>query len=280
MQHLPIYLYDNSLDVILDLYPTTAGVYNIMYQRDLKIQKGIKNNIRVQFKNSDQKRIPISNTGTYVFSMFDAVNNRMLLQKKLNVLDDGVTVGLRGLAELNLLESDTMDLEVSEYQFSVKYQDPNDGTYLPAYSNTYYDVTGQIQVKQDMYPNLQPSQEINTFNKVYNDDIRLYQWFSGNTYAYPEYNSNTALHTMALYMTNYIGTVTVQGTLYNTPAAFGRYVNISTLNYTGFNGVDYLNFNGIFSFVRVIYQPALGPTDYNNDNTAYSGTFDKVLYRS
>ena len=78
MQHLPIYLYDNSLDVILDLYPTTAGVYNIMYQRDLKIQKGIKNNIRVQFKNSDQKRIPISNTGTYEFSMFDAVNNRML----------------------------------------------------------------------------------------------------------------------------------------------------------------------------------------------------------
>ena len=280
MQHLPIYLYDNSLDVILDLDPTTAGVYNIMYQRDLKIQKGIKNNIRVQFKNSDQKRIPISNTGTYVFSMFDAVNNRMLLQKKLNVLDDGVTVGLRGLAELNLLESDTMDLEVSEYQFSVKYQDPNDGTYLPAYSNTYYDVAGQIQVKQDMYPNLQPSQEINTFNKVYNDDIRLYQWFSGNTYAYPEYNSNTALHTMALYMTKYIGTVTIQGTLYNTPADFGRYVTINTLTYNGYTGIDYINFNGIFSYVQVIYQPALGPTDYNNDNTDYSGTFDKVLYRS
>jgi hypothetical protein len=280
MQHLPIYLYDNSLDVILDLDPTTAGVHNVMYQRDIKIQKGIKNNIRVQFKNSDQKRIPISNTGTYVFSMFDAVNNRMLLQKNLQVLDDGVTVGLRGLAQLNLLESDTMDLEVSEYQFSIKYQDPMDGTYLPAYSNTYYSMAGQIQLLQDVFPTLQPSQEITVFNKVYNDDIRLYQWFSGNTYAYPEYNSNTALHTMALYMTNYIGSVTIQGTLYNTPAAFGRYVNISTLNYTGFSGVDYLNFNGIFSFVRVVYQPALGPTDYNNDNTSYSGTFDKVLYRS
>ena len=121
---------------------------------------------------------------------------------------------------------------------------------------------------------------INTFNKVYNDDIRLYQWFSGNTYAYPEYNSNTALHTMALYMTKYIGTVTIQGTLYNTPAAFGRYVTINTLTYNGRTGIDYINFNGIFSYVRVIYQPALGPTDYNNDNTDYSGTFDKVLYRS
>jgi hypothetical protein len=274
MLNLPIYLYDNTLDVILDLDPTTSGVHNVMYQRDLKIQKGIKNKIRVQFKNSDQKRIPISNTGTYVFSMFDAVNNRMLLQKNLTVLDDGVTIGLRGLAELSLLESDTIDLEVSEYQFTVKYQDPSDGTYLPTYSNTYYDVAGQIQVKQDAYPVLQPSQEITAFNQVYNDDIRAYQYFSGNVYAYPEYNSNTALHTVALYMTNYVGTVTIQGTLYNSPQSFGRYVNIATLTYDGYIGIDYKNFNGIFSYIRIMYQPAL---DFMGNTT---GTFDKVLYRS
>jgi hypothetical protein len=274
MQHLPIYLYDNTLDVILDLDPTTLGVHNVMYQRDLKIQKGIKNKIRVQFKNSDQKRIPISNTGTYVFSMFDAVNNRMLLQKNLTVLDDGVTVGLRGLAELSLLESDTIDLEVSEYQFTVKYQDPSDGTYLPTYSNTYYDVAGQIQVRQDAYPALQPSQEITAFNQVYNDSITAYQYFSGNVYAYPEYNSNTALHTVAMYMTNYVGTVTIQGTLYNSPQSFGRYVNIATLTYNGYNGIDYKNFNGIFSYIRIMYQPTL---DFMGNAT---GTFDKVLYRS
>jgi len=274
MQHLPIYLYDNTLDVILDLDPTTLGVHNVMYQRDLKIQKGIKNKIRVQFKNSDQKRIPISNTGTYVFSMFDAVNNRMLLQKNLTVLDDGVTIGLRGLAELSLLESDTLDLEVSEYQFTVKYQDPSDGTYLPTYSNTYYDVAGQIQVRQDAYPALQPSQEITAFNQVYNDSITAYQYFSGNVYAYPEYNSNTALHTVAMYMTNYVGTVTIQGTLYNSPQSFGRYVNIATLTYNGYNGIDYKNFNGIFSYIRIMYQPTL---DFMGNTT---GTFDKVLYRS
>jgi hypothetical protein len=276
MLNLPIYLYDNTLDVILDLDTTTAGVHNVMYQRDLKIQKGIKNKIRVQFKNSDQKRIPISNTGTYVFSMFDAVNNRMLLQKNLTVLDDGVTVRLRGLAELTLSESDTMDLEVSEYQFSVKYQDPSDGTYLPTYSNTYYGVAGQLQLLQDVYPALQPSQEITAFNKVYNDDanVRAYQYFSGNVYAYPEYNSNIALHTVAMYMTNYSGTVTIQGTLYNNPNSFGRYVNISTTTYTNYNGIDYLNFNGIFSYVRIMYQPTL---DFMGHTT---GTFDKVLYRS
>ena len=72
MQILPIYLYPNSIDVIIDTDATIVGVNRMMYQRDLKIQKGIKNQIQVQFKNSDQKKIRIFNTQTFVFSMFDA----------------------------------------------------------------------------------------------------------------------------------------------------------------------------------------------------------------
>ena len=280
MQILPIYLYPNTIDIILDLDATVRGVNQVMYQRDLKIQKGIKNKVRVQFKNSDQKRIPISNTGTYVFSMFDAISQRLILEKNLTVLDDGTTLALRGVAELTLTESDTMDLDVSEYTFAVKYQDPVDGTYLPTYSDTYYGVAGQMKLLQDVYPVLQPSQEVVSFQRTYNDSIRLYQHVSGNIYAYPEYNANNALHTVAMYMTNFKGTVTVQGTLYNTPGSFGRYVNVATRTYDGFTGVDYLNFNGLFSYVRFIYQPATAPVDSRNDNPSFFGSFDKVLYRS
>ena len=250
-----------------------------MYQRDLKIQKGIKNKIRVQFKNSDQKRITISTSTNYVFSMFDVSNQRLLLEKNLEVLDDGTTLNLRGLAELTLLETDTMDLDVGDYQFSVKYQDPVDNTYLPTYSNTYYGVAGHIKLSQDVYPVLQPSQEVVEFQKLYNDDIQLYQHYSGNIYAYPEYNSNTALHTMAMYMTNFKGTVLVQGTLYNSPQSSNRYVTLETRTYNGFNGIDYVNFNGIFSYVRLVFTPAKGPLDPNNDNPNYYGSFDKLLYR-
>ena len=88
MQNLPIYLYDNTLDVILDLDPTIRGVNRVMYQRDLKIQKGIKNKIRIQFKNSDQKRISISNTQTFVFTMFDAISQQLVLEKQLEVLEE------------------------------------------------------------------------------------------------------------------------------------------------------------------------------------------------
>jgi hypothetical protein len=348
MQSLPIYLYPNTITVTIDLDPSTPGVNNLMYQRDLTIQKGVKNKIRVQIKNSDQKSLPISNTSTYIFSMFDAINNQMLIEKPLRILDDSIivtpssdqpqtgytlnfddttgivigqtaygfgiaansivtgistttvtlnnltiypvtsstsvtfgTLALRGAAELVFSEGDTLNLDVSDYAFSIKYADPIWGGYFPVYSNTYYGITGKISLRDDIYPVLQPSQEVTGFNRTFNTDNNLYYFPSGNLYAYPEYHSNNiALHTMAFYMTNYIGTVTIQGTLSNQPDSVNTYSTITTLTYNGFSGIDYVNFNGIYSYVRVFYTPAISPGDSTNDRPAYYGSFDKLLYRS
>jgi hypothetical protein len=277
MQNLPIYLYANKLDVTLDLDATVKGVNRIMYQHDLKIQKGIKNKVRIQFKNSDQKRIQIHNTQTFIFSVYDAVNKQLILEKELEVLD--VSTATRGLALLTLNESDTMDLINTSYSFSVKLED-TDGTYLPTYSNTYYGVAGTLNLMQDVYPVLQDSTEISTFNITYNDTIQKYEHKSGNIYAQPEYNGNTALHTMALYMTGYRGTVYIQGTLDNSPESSGNYSTIQQLTYTGFTGIDPINFNGVYTYVRIIHIPDTAPAESINDNSNFFGSFDKVLYRS
>ena len=68
MQKLPVYLYTNRYSVILDL-DNNRGVNNVMYQRNLIFQKGLKNKVQIQFKNSDQKPVDIS-TGTFYFKMF------------------------------------------------------------------------------------------------------------------------------------------------------------------------------------------------------------------
>lgn len=276
MQILPIYLYSNTLDVILDLDSTVRGVNQVMYQRDLTIQKGIKNQVRIQFKNSDQKRVSISNTQTFVFSMFDAIDQREIIEKRLEVLE--VNTATRGLALLSLSESDTVDLTCTSYKYTVKMQD-SDGTYLPTYANTYYGVAGTLHVVQDAFPVLQPSQEITSFLPTYNDSIFKYEHKSGNIYAYPEYNGNNALHTMAIYMSSYKGTVYIQGTLDNSPGASGNYVTVATKVYNGFTGIDCVNFTGVFTYVRVIYVPATAPAESNNDNPAFYGSLDKVLYR-
>lgn len=280
MQNLPVYLYQNNLAVILDLDPTIRGVNRVMYQHDLKVQKGLKNTVRIQFKNSDQKRISISNTATYVFSMFDAVNQRLIVEKPLDILDDGVTTSTRGLATLTLLESDTVDLTRSSYQFVIKSLDDT-GSYSPAYSNTYYGIAGTLQLQSDAFPVLQPSVEVSAFQRSFNSDTDLYEFKSRAVYANPEYNSNSGLHTMAFYMSGYKGTVYIKATLNNDPDYLGSYSTIITKEYNGYTGIDAVNFNGVYSWVEVWHVPGLGPTETDNsENYEYRGTFDKFLYRS
>jgi hypothetical protein len=278
MQNLPVYLYSNTLDITLDLDATIRGVNQVMYQRDLKIQKGIKNQVRIQFKNSDQKKIRVYNTQTFVFSMFDAINQRLIIEKNLSIIDDGTT-STKGLALLTLTENDTLDLDRTSYQYNVKLQD-SDGTYLPTYSNTYYGMAGTLHLMTEIFPVLKDSTVVSTFNKFYNGDEFRYEHKSSAIYANPEYNGNTALHTIVYYMTNYKGTVLLQGTLDNNPGPNGNYSTISTKTYNGNTSLDYINFNGIYSHIRIIHIPDQGPGDPDNDNPSYYGSFNKALYRS
>ena len=278
MQILPIYLYANKLDVTLDLDATIRGVNQVMYQRDLTIQKGIKNQIKIQFKNSDQKRISISTSTIFVFSMFDAINQRLIVEKQLEVLAE--TTSTKGMALLTLTENDTLDLDKTSYTYSVKKQD-TDGTYTPAYANTYYGMNGTIHLNNDIYPVLRDSTIITSFNPTYNASTYLYEHKSGNVYAYPEFNGNSALHTAAIYMTAYKGVVLIQGTLDNAPSNDSSYDTLETRVYTGFTGIDYFNFNGVYTYIRIVYIPAAGPPpNISNDDPAFFGSLDKVLYRS
>jgi hypothetical protein len=81
-------------------------------------------------------------------------------------------------------------------------------------------------------------------------------------------------------MTGFRGTVYVQATLDNTPGNFERYATVFSRTYTGFTGIDYVNFNGIFNYIRIMFVPAVKPGDSNNDDPTYFGSLDKVLYRS
>jgi len=266
MQNLPIYLYPNTIDIILDMDANIVGVNRIMYQRDLKIQKGIKNQIQIQFKNSDQKKIRISNTQTFVFSMFDAINQRLIINKNLDVLDNGST-STKGLALLTLNESDTLDLDRTSYQYGVKVLDSEDNSYTPAYTNTYYGMAGTIHLNNDLNPVLKDSVSVTTFNGLFNPSTGNYEYYSGNLYANPEYNGNDALHTIQLYLTGYSGTIYIQSTLDNNPGPNGNYSTIATLTYTGQSGIKYQNFSGVYSYVRIKHIPT-------------AGTLDKILYRS
>lgn len=277
MQKVPVYLYNNTFDIILDTDDNTR-VNNTMYQRNINIQRGLLNTIQLQFKNSDQKLLDIS-TSTFVFSMFDETDQRLILEKPVTVLDDGETRATRGLATVTLSEKDTQNLQSVYYKFAVKAV--VDGSYVPTYANTYYGVGGTLRVLHDLEPTLKPTTQVTQFQQYYNADYpaQRYEWLSGNLRSNPEFSSSTALHTCAIYMTGYKGTVSIEGTLVNNPDSFSNYAHIITRSYNGFTGIDYVNFTGIFTYIRIRYIPEKNPIDNDNRDTLYRGTVDKVLYR-
>ena len=278
MQKLPIYLYPNTLELILDM-DTVKGSHDIMYQRDLVIQKGVRTQVQLQFKNSDQKYLNVSSS-TFVMILVDPQDKKNKITKAVEILDNGTTHSLRGLGKVVFSESDTIDLESKHYNFAVLKS--TNGSLEPAYSNTYYGVSGQLELRSDIYPQASPSTRITTFQRVWNNDPdKLYwEYSTGNIYADPEFQGGRALHTMAIYMTGYRGRIYIEGTLDNSPGTFADYDTIITKTYTAKTGIVYFNFNGIFSSLRLRYIPDTGPGAIDNSDTSYAGTIDKVLHRS
>jgi hypothetical protein len=264
---------------MLDL-DNNIGIHQTMYQQPLTIQKGVRSTIQLQFKNSDQKRLNIS-TQTFVMNVFDPTNNTLMLSKQLDILDTASTTtnALKGIGQVTFTEVDTLEAEPKNYRFSVTRLE-SDGSYSPAYTNTYYGVAGTLEIRNDVYPALKPSQEITNFQRNYNATASKWEYSTGNLRANPEFQAGTALHTVAFYMTGFKGRVLVEGTLENSPGTYSYFATLGTKTYFNYTGVGYVNFNGLFSYIRVRYIPDANPVTGLNDDTTYSGTFDKVQYRS
>ena len=117
------------------------------------------------------------------------------------------------------------------------------------YSDSQYGVAGTIDVIGDAYGGPRPSEEpTNAFTAL---DAR------------PQFNSNAGLHTFAFYTTDFVGDITIEGSL---DENLGSWVDVDTITLDN-TPVSYLNVTGVWSRLRV-KQLA------NN-----TGTLDKVLYR-
>lgn len=302
MQKLPVYLYTNRYSVILDL-DNIRGVNNVMYQRNLVFQKGLKNKVRIEFKNSDQKPVDIS-SGTFYFKMFGQGNVMPFAPKQLTVLDDGVTTSTRGLAVLTLSESDTVDILPQTYSFAITSLD-SEGNYNPTYANTYYGVQGTAEIRDDVEPYLTESLDMSSFLAYRDSPLdrngqvqhNWWSFHSGNMDADPSFNTNTGLQTLAFYLSNFKGRIDIYATLQNDPSGSGNdnedYALVKTLTYsTNTTGTKYTNITGNYTHLKVKYVPDADVTGTNwygasaggnptpGEQYWPNGKVDKILFRS
>lgn len=324
MLNLPVYLYTPAIRVFLDLENSTKNGVDKMYHGYINIAKAIKNTIRFNFVNGDQRPINI-NGMSFEFGLFDQKTNTRLVNKALTLLDDSITVttsaaqtavgktltftsttGLftgqsvtgtnipaktvitavtsttvtlsndttaivplgatidcvtfskKGSAELTLIDTDTSELTSGRYTYSILRNES--GVLSPVFLDGASSMSGSVEVTDSVLPRFIDS-DVLTFN-LNNTGVRT----TGPVAANRDGRGGNAIHSAALYFTNFSGTVDIYGSLDNSPTTT-NWAQIDTTTYTNQTLTVPVNLEGVFNYFKFEYTPT-------------AGSIDKVLYRS
>jgi len=206
-----------------------------MYTHPLNLYRGIDNVVKFQFRNNDQKKVPIQGK-TITFNIIDTQSRVTHLTRTMSVED-----GPNGIAKLLLSESDLNDIKEQFYVWSVKVVDGENNTHV-AYTDDNYSASGQLTVKHGIFPEFMESMSLN-FNAGN---------ISNAVDAKPRLNNNSALHTAQFYFDiAYTGMITVQGTMDDVVnQVSNNWFDIKTINFTSQADPSYTSWNGIYSGVR------------------------------
>jgi hypothetical protein len=258
MQFNSVYLYANKLDVFTspsDIWSTER--YRKVYNRNLKIYRGVDNRIDIQVRNSDQKASNIVGS-TLVFNLVSRDTKDLVLQKDFAEMDLAT-----GKVTVNLTEQELLNLDNGYYQYSVikEVRSTIDSTdykvtsRLPLYVDSQYDTIGTLEISGDVYGDVAASIVVDTFNYVnpFTQGDEAAKWYeSAIIDASPKIKTGDASHTFQFYSTNYQGTVSIQGSLDNQGATPSNWVDITPVDLTV---TKYKNVVGKYNWFRIKHYP-------------------------
>ena len=156
MQKISSYLYPNRINIVADvaLFPTR---WNIVYQNRVKIYQGVDNVLTIDVKNSDQKRIDISN-----------MDLRMIVTDVNGLLVADVTVtpsNTNGLATAVIQEADLENVAPQFLTFSI-YRVNEDSSKTLFYADTQFGAKGNMELVGTVMDVATPTRRIDRFIEI------------------------------------------------------------------------------------------------------------------
>jgi len=125
MQLIPRYLVNNRTTVVINDSGFTTE-YRPVYTRNLKVYRGIDNNLEFKILNADQKPISLTSK-TVKLVAFDQANNQILSETGSN---HGT---IKGLTTITVSENDLLSVKDQFLKYAVHVEDTNQNktlTYL------------------------------------------------------------------------------------------------------------------------------------------------------
>jgi hypothetical protein len=253
LQSNSLYLYQNKTDV--QLSDNTQNRRNIVvYAANLVLHKDVDNALFFQFKNSDQRRVPIGNMD-FTFVVFDerTAEQQILFELPLTIID-----ATTGKASVTVPEQFLYHVETGKYEYAITSLEL-DGTKRPTYVDDNLGMRGVVDIKAGASPIFKAS-EILTFDS----QTDMTDVVSGLT----QVHNNNALHTVLMKFTTFTGDMTIQATMDNIMQQTTNvtWFDVATFNYVAQDDNVTLNFNGVFSGVRFV-------------QAVTTGTIDELQYR-
>ena len=218
MQKISSYLYSNRIQLIADVTALDATYpveWKIVYQRPVKIYKGVDNVIELDVKNADQKRIDIFGK-TIKFVVMDQTDKEINTYTA-TVLDDGSTTpALKGLAKVTIAEGDLTALDPQYLKYSV-YMLNSDTTKTLMYGDASFGGHGTLEVLSGITPKVRPTQTYDDFQQETNYQgltfaERIITYYSSAIPVKFYEAEPTTSAEITVTLTDFVGTVGVQGT--------------------------------------------------------------------
>ena len=268
MQLVPKYLLNNSVSLTANLAGEVTE-YRTVYQRNINVYRGIDTAIQFNVLNADQKPVSILNIYTPKFKLYDE-NDRLIVERDGTVLETS-TPSKVGHFSVTISENDLLNVPSQYLSYSVFLQKTGDNSKTILHSGTNFDAKGTIFVNKDEFPGPLASVAVTTFTQ---DQSESDVFLSENIPAQPAINGNSALHTVAYYLDGAEGDIVIQGTLDNNPSSSTFYVDIDTYTATSSDTLHYVNFNGVYSNLRIKH------TSTVKVDNVFQNKITKVLIRN
>jgi len=265
MIKIPVYLYPNRITMIINLEDDSANTeWKIVYQRNIKIYKGIDNIIELELKNLDQKRVEIG-TAELKLVLMDQSRNQIATYTADSLEDSTI----KGLAKVRIPAFDLEDFSPQYLRFLV-YRQTSENTLT--YTDSHFGAIGTIELLNGMNTDTTVTVKYDRFTKETNYTAARYEDRKINFYseAIPIQTYKAQLVTLmslTLYLDNFKGEIEVQGTK-NEVTGNEAFLNPKILNslivptnQTGPLIIPNLNVEDL-TYIRIRFTKSAGNIDY------------------
>jgi len=271
MQKISSYLYPNRIEVIANvaLDPDTCPVeWKIVYQKPIKIYKGVDNVIELEVKNSDQKRIDLFGKNVK-FVLMDQTS-REIETYDATVVDDGSTLCVKGVARITIPETDLTNLDPQHLKFT-SYILNGDNTKTLLYGDTKYGAQSFVDLLDGVIPKTRELRRYDDFQQETNYNGRTFEERTVTFYSsavpvkfYEAIPTTTA--DVTVYVTGFVGTIKIQATKKEI-VGHESFLNttVQTIEFTTarntpviFDDIDTTD----ITYLRVCYINTAGTVDY------------------